>query len=133
MKKLSKTEQQIMDFFWNSEQTDIMARDVLQHFYELGKDWNQQYVANYLKNLQKLKMLRIEVRNGKYYYYPTMTRQEYRLIPARDVLHNDYNGSYSDFFCAMFSPHSTNSAKEIEKLRQLLDEYQRQIEAEEKK
>lgn len=130
MIKMSKTEQQIMDYFWNSEQTDIMARDVLQYFYKKGKSWNQQNIANHLKNLQKLRLLRAEVRNGKYYYYPTMTRQEYRLMPARDILHNDYKGSYSDLFCAMAQ--GSSSQEELEKLRKILDEFQQRIEAEKK-
>lgn len=123
MIKLSKTEQQIMDYFWDSEQTDIMARDVLQHFYEKGKSWNQQNIANHLKNLQKLRMLRAEVRNGKYYYYPTMTRQEYRLMPTKEILNKDYNGSYGDLFCAM--AHGSSSREEIEELRRILDDFQR--------
>ncbi len=124
--RLSKTEKQIMDFFWDSEKKEIMARDVLQHFYEHGKTWNQQNVANYLKNLQNIGILQAEVRNGKYYYYPTMTRQEYRLMPARNILEQDFNGSYGALFCALMSPYS--SEDELARLKKILDDYTQQLE-----
>lgn len=119
--RLSKTERQIMDFFWNSELNDIMARDVLQYFYQHGKTWNQQNVATYLKNLQNIGMLRAEVRNGKYYYYPTMTEAEYRLLPARQIIEEDFHGSYGDFFMALLHPSDEN---EIDKLKDILKDYE---------
>ncbi len=124
-RRLSKTEQVIMDYFWDSEKEEIMARDVLQYFYAQGKTWNQQNVANYLKNLQNIGMLRAEIRNGKYYYYPTMTRKEYQLLPTRRVIEEEFNGSYSAFFMALCTP---TPKSEIEKLKQILEEYERSIE-----
>lgn len=124
--RLSKTDQQIMDFFWDSGKKEIMARDVLQYFYAHGKTWNQQNVANYLKNLQKIGMLRAEVRNGKYFYYPTMSREDYRLLPTRKVIEEDYKGSYGDFVMALIED-TNNKDGEIDKLRNILENYAKSL------
>lgn len=121
--RLSKTDKIIMDFFWNTDKTDILARDVLQYSHEIGKSWNQQNVANYLKNLQKIGMVKSEVRNGKYYYYPTMTYTEYRMLSTKQVIQENFNGSYSNFMAALLPDDC--SIDEISELKKMLDEYKK--------
>lgn len=113
-----------MEYFWRSENKDILARDVLQYFHTQGKSWNQQNVANYLKNLQKIGMLRTEVRNNKYYYYPTMTEEEFRLLPVRKVLEEDFHGSYSSLVAALLGP---VDAEEVKMLKKMLEEYENSL------
>lgn len=123
--KLSKTDQIIMDFFWNTDKTDIMARDVLQYAYSIGKNWNQQNVANYLKNLQKIGMIKSNIKDGKYYYSATMTETEFQLLQTRETIENIFNGSYSSFMAAIIPPNC--SKEEIAELRKLLNEYEKEI------
>lgn len=120
--RLSKTDKIIMDFFWNTDETEIMARDVLQYAHEIGKNWNQQNVANYLKNLQKIGMIKSEVRNGKYYYYPIMTAIEYKMLSTKQVIQENFNGSYSAFMAALLPDDC--SIDEISALKRMLDEYE---------
>lgn len=124
--KLSKTDKIIMDFFWSTDKTDIMARDVLQYAYDIGKHWNQQNVANYLKNLQKIGMVKAEIRNGKYYYSTTMTEIEFHLLQTRETINSIFNGSYSSFMASIIPPNCTR--EEIEELKRMLSEYEQRIE-----
>lgn len=111
-----------MDFFWTTEKKDVMARDVLEHFTKEGKSWNQQNVATFLKNLQKIDMLRAEVRNGKYYYYPTMTVEQYALLPVKEAFHSFFGGSMERFVTA-FTANLTITDEEAEELEKLIEQY----------
>lgn len=121
--KLSKTDKWIMDFFWTSGSTDIMARDVLQYAHQCGKNWSHQNVANYLKNLQTIGMLSADVRGGKYYYHPTMSAYEYSLLPAKQVMHDVFNGSVGKFTAALTKPGPGLTDEDIEELEKLIEDY----------
>lgn len=109
-----------MNFFWNCGIKDIMARDVMEFFNEHGKTWNNQATATFLKDLQNIGMLRVEIRDGKYYYYPTMSEEDYTLLPAKKILRDMYKGSMGDFITALAKPENL-SKEEIDELRKILD------------
>lgn len=91
---LSKTELEIMEYFWNIN-SEISASDLRAHFPD--KNWSKQTISTFLKRLVHLGFLKVhKVSVVKYYYSALISKTDYELLPAKDVLYNVYNGSYGN-------------------------------------
>lgn len=120
-KSLSKTELEIMEYFWNIN-TEITASDLRNHF--SSKSWSKQTTTTFLKRLTNLGYLKIRKESIiKYYYSALISKEEYELMPAKNVLENIYNGSYGDFMCALLP--SDTDQDEIARLKQILADFER--------
>lgn len=121
---LSKTELEIMEYFW-SVNTEVLASDLRAHFPD--KNWSKQTISTFLKRLVHLGFLKVhKVSVVKYYYSALISKTEYELLPAKEVLDNVYNGSYGNFICALLPPDTDND--EITKLKHILADYEKRNE-----
>lgn len=57
----------------------------------------------------------------KYYYSVAITEKEYQLLPAKDIIHNTFLGSYGDFVCALIDPKEKLSEESIKKINDLIN------------
>lgn len=121
---LTKTELEIMEYFWTTNH-EITASDIREHFSE--KKWSKQTISSFLKKLVNLGYIkRRKVSVTKFYYSVHITKEEYELLPARNIIKNIYNGSYRKFVCALL-PNSI-SESELDELNKYLSEYKKKIE-----
>lgn len=117
---LSKTELEIMEYFWSSNVDEISASDLRNHF--SNKNWSKQTISTFLKRLVNFGYLKVRKASViKYYYSVLISKEEHELLPAKNVLNNVYNGSYENFVCALM-PSDTDKA-EIDKLKQILADF----------
>lgn len=127
--KLSKTELEIMEYFWSVDD-EINASDLHNHFSD--KNWSKQTLSTFLKRLVNHGYLKIRKESVvKYYYSPLISKKEYELLPAKNVLKNVYRGSFNDFFCAII-PDNINQ-NEIDRLKKILDDFTKRIEGDDSK
>ena len=107
-----------MEYLWGINQ-EVTAADIRNHFAE--KNWSKQAVSTFLKQLVGIGFLqRRKVSVTKFYYSVLISKEEYELLPARDVLENVYGGSYEDFICALIPP---TDKSEIDTLKQILADF----------
>lgn len=120
-KKLTKTELEIMDYIWETND-EILASDIRKHFSH--KNWSKQTISSYLKKLVNIKLLKVRKESiVKYYYSASISKNEYELLPAKDILEKVYKGSLRAFFCAFISPNIDE--KEIDELQNMLQEFKK--------
>lgn len=102
---LTKTELEIMHYIWSTN-SEVTATDVREHFSD--KNWSKQSVGTFLKKLVNSNFLKIRRESlTKYFYSATLSEQEYSMLPAKEVVKNFFNNSYSSFICA-FLPNDIN-------------------------
>lgn len=94
--RLSETQQQIMEFFWGMNRK-ISCRELQSVFnFQMNKDWKIQTVNTHLTRLVAKNFL-ITERVGKFYvYFPTMTKEEYKLARTIHMINFHYD-SVKDF------------------------------------
>ena len=120
---LTKTELEIMEYFWSTNR-EITASDIREHFSE--KNWSKQTISSFLKKLVNFGYIkRRKISVTKFYYSVHITKEEYELLPARNIIKNIYNGSYKDFVCALLP--NTISKSELDELNKYLAEYKKEM------
>lgn len=118
---LTKTELEIMQYIWKIN-SEVTAKDIREHFSD--KNWSKQSVSIFLRKLVKSNFLKVrQVSINKYYYSAAITEQEYSILPAREILKNVFNNSYSNFFCALLPDDVTE--EDIRLLEELLSFYEK--------
>lgn len=117
--KLTNTELEIMQYIW-SMNCEVTARDVRLHFSH--KMWSKQAVSTFLKQLVKSGYLSIRKESvTKYYYSAAITKAEYNISPAKDIMDQFFSGSLRNFFCALIKPIEL-SAEQIQDLDNLISQ-----------
>ncbi len=121
---LTKTEYEIMQYFWTINK-ELTARNIRDYFSNKGKNWSKQSVSTFLKNLVELGFLKVnKISATKYYYSVAISRDEYDLLPAKKIINDVFNGSYSDFVCTLVSSYKNLSKDDLIKLENILNELQ---------
>ena len=117
---LSKTEFEIMQYLWNSDQ-EVSAREIRDHF--SSKNWSKQAISTFLKRLADYNFIKIRKESiTKYYYSAAMTEKDYNLLPAKDIVKKSYNGSFSAFVCDLFDSNEVISAEDIDRIQKKINE-----------
>lgn len=128
---LTKTELEIMNYIWETNK-EITASDIRIHF--SNKNWSKQAVTTFLKKLVSMEFLKVNKASVvKYYYSALISKEEYELLPARDILENVYYGSYGDFICALLPLDIDKVENEIYEIKRILEHYKKHIEGNDSK
>lgn len=118
---LSDSELFVMKVIWRSDESlslqDIVER--VNRIYE--KNWKQQTVSVFLGRIVKKNLLISKRQGRQFFYYPTISEEEYRkkeVIKTVDVLSD---GQVDVFFAALAQARNLTES-EKNKIRGILDE-----------
>lgn len=117
---LTKTEFEIMQYLWNTNH-EVTARDIRDYF--SCKNWSKQTISTFLKRLATYGFINVRKESiTRYYYSALITKKEYNLLPAKEIVKKSYQGSYGDFICDLFDSQEKLSIEDIERIRNKLNE-----------
>lgn len=118
---LSDSELFVMKVIWRSDESlslqDIVER--VNRIYE--KNWKQQTVSVFLGRIVKKNLLISKRQGRQFFYYPTISEEEYRkkeVIKTVDVL----SDGQADVFFAALAQARNLTESEKNKIRGILDE-----------
>lgn len=112
--RLSPTEHEIMEFFWNA-QTEYDFKELMQRFNEDGgKEWKKQTLNTFLSRLLDKGLLKRRMEGRKAYYSYRIDRTQYEQEKAKEVLENGYEGKITHFLAALTGNNSIINADEQE-------------------
>lgn len=122
--KLSPSELEIMDFFWNSE-NEKCKQDVLNYF--SGKDGST--VSFFLSKLTKKGFL-VPRRDGRNFFYaPSITRLQYEQNLINETLNKTYGNSL-EMILASFCGRESASEEDLEHIRGWLKDLEHKLDKE---
>jgi len=116
MKKISKSEQVILDILWRSP--PLTAAQITQ-LCQRETPWSDKTVKTFIGRLRDKAAIRAEKR-GVYYYSPALTRQEAGLLQAKEVVEGMFGGSFAQM-TANFIDSGELNEQDIRSLREYLD------------
>lgn len=118
---LSECELYVMKVIWKSKES-LSVQEITERVNRLyEKNWNQKTVSAFLGRIVNKKLL-ISKRQGRYfYYYPTITEEEYCQKEALKCVNILVDGQVDGFLSALSRARKLTS-EEKEKIRGLLDE-----------
>ena len=118
---LSDSELYVMKIIWRSEESlslqDIAER--VNRIYE--KNWKPQTVSVFLGRIVKKNLLTSKRQGRQFYYYPTITEEEYRKKEAVKCVDSLGDGRADVFFAALSQARDLTE-EEKEKIRGILNE-----------
>lgn len=116
---LSKTENEVMHFFWNRNDKFTFG-EVYDYFIdEKGKTWKKQTLQTYLSRLVKKGVLANEKKGNTYLYFAKVDEKEYIQNWTKNFLNNTFNGSVKSFLSAL-SGDCNLDEKTINELKEFL-------------
>lgn len=92
---MTKTEMQVMEFFWETGKSYTFAE--LQKYFTEKKGWKKQTLNTYLRNLHMKEFIKKELIDRKT-VYTAISRKEYEQKKAEDFLQKNYKGKLHNFF-----------------------------------
>ena len=114
--RLSQTEHEIMEFFWDA-QKEYDFKELMQHFNEEGgKEWKKQTLNTFLSRLLDKGLLERRMEGRKAYYRYRLDQKQYEQEKAKEVLENGYDGKISHFIAALTGNDHVTEADEQELL-----------------
>lgn len=117
---LTKTEKQIMDIFWDSDQKELTSKDMMEYSKTiLKKEWKVQTLCTFLTNLQKMGLLGIRVQGRKNIYYAVCTREEHIHNWTRNLIQAEFGNSIGNFLLA-FTGGKNLSQEEADEIKKLI-------------
>ena len=115
--KISDAEWTVMDILWTGK--SFALKEITSALAEVN-GWSRNTVHTYLKRMEANGMVSID-RNSKKPYAAAVSREECAREEREELLSKVYQGSAGDLVVA-FLKESMISAKERDRLRQMLDE-----------
>ena len=113
---LTENEKIIMNHFW--ERNDwISGAEMWEHFHNVGKDYDRSTVNSYLARMTAKGLLKKE----KTKYVNVLTKEEFEIAKTECVLNTMYDGSLSNFLCALHGSNILNDVSNA-KLKDYLNE-----------
>ncbi len=117
--RITKTEYVIMEYLWSLDH-EATAGEIREHFAQ--RNWSKQTVSSFLKRLTKSGYLKMrKVSPTKCYYTVLISENDHKLLPVHEVVEKSFDGSYSDFVCAIVKKEKL-SKDTIERITKLIDE-----------
>lgn len=118
---LSDSELFVMKVIWRSDESlslqDIAER--VNRFY--GKNWKPQTVSVFLGRIVKKNLLVSKRQGRQFYYYPTISEEEYRKKETVKCVDTLGDGKADVFFAALSQARNLTE-EEKEKIRGILNE-----------
>lgn len=118
---LSDSELYVMKIIWRSEES-LSLQDIAERVNRIyGKNWKPQTVSVFLGRIVKKNLLTSKRQGRQFYYYPTITEEEYRKKEAVKCVDSLGDGRADVFFAALSQARNLTE-EEKEKIRGILDE-----------
>lgn len=120
--QISEAEWQIMKIIWNKP--NITSREIIELLYD-NTEWKPNTVKTLLSRLVKkgaVGFTKDKQDKRLYYYYPAIGEEECIIYESKSFLHRVYDGSVSSMM-ASFIKHNKLSQKDIDELKQILDDH----------
>lgn len=118
---LSDSELFVMKVIWRSEES-LSLQDIAERVNRVyGKNWKPQTVSVFLGRIVKKNLLVSKRQGRQFYYYPTISEEEYRkkeTVKCVDIL----GDGKADIFFAALSQARNLTKEEKEKIRGILNE-----------
>ncbi len=117
MKRLTKKEKQIMDFFW--AKGPMFVRELLALYPDPKPHVNT--VSTQVRILESRGYLRHEAFGNSFRYLPTMTEKEYGKSSIAGVIKNYFNDSYLSAVSAFVKEEKIS----VDELKDLIDQIEK--------
>lgn len=116
--KISEAEWQVMKIIW--AKPPLTATQVIEYL-KPETQWNPKTIHTLIARLVKKEVLGVNKDSSLFEYYPLVSRDDCMREETKSFLHKVYDGSLH-LLLANFVKDESLSPKEIEQLRNLLDE-----------
>ena len=118
---LSDSELYVMKTIWRSEES-LSLQDIAERVNRIyGKNWKPQTVSVFLGRIVKKNLLTSKRQGRQFYYYPTITEEEYCKKEAVKCVDSLGDGRADVFFAALSRARDLTE-EERKKIRGILDE-----------
>ena len=118
---LSDSELFVMKIIWRSEES-LSLQDIAERVNRVyGKNWKPQTVSVFLGRIVKKNLLISKRQGRQFYYYPTISEEEYRKKEAVKCVDTLGDGKADVFFAALSQARNLTE-EEKEKIRGILNE-----------
>jgi len=115
--KLSKAEEQIMNYLWKLD--TAFMKDLLEQFPEPKPAATT--VATLLKRILDKGYIAYKLNGRSREYYPLISKNDYFSTHVNGLIKNFFNNSASQF-ASFFTQETDLSKKELEELRNIIDQ-----------
>lgn len=118
---LSDSEFFVMKVIWRSEES-LSLQDIAERVNRVyGKNWKPQTVSVFLGRIVKKNLLVSKRQGRQFYYYPTISEEEYRKKETVKCVDTLGDGKADVFFAALSQARNLTK-EEKEKIRGILNE-----------
>jgi BlaI family transcriptional regulator, penicillinase repressor len=100
MKKIPRTELQVMKFIWNQDDFRIASVDITK-FMKEEYDWSKGTTSKTLIRLVEKEFLKSEKEGRQTFYYPLIDSEEYLKFETQDFFSFMHNNSLSSMISAL--------------------------------
>ena len=99
-KILAETEVEIMELLWSVE-NPMPSIEILNYFNDHDKNWKKQTLNTFLYRLLQAEVIDRISEHRRYLYTPIITKKQYEMRRAEDVITRIYDGSFVNFVEAL--------------------------------
>ena len=118
LKTLSGSELEIMTVLWESE-SPMSVSELLERF-ALSKGWKVTTVSTFVTRLKDKGFLTVGKGRGAKVYFPSISKEQYDLSLAKNVIDTSFNGSAVSMVVSLWDGKAI-SREELEQLRGWID------------
>ncbi|WP_367566656.1 BlaI/MecI/CopY family transcriptional regulator [Lacrimispora sp.] len=117
---LTKTEEAVMDIFWELDEPATFKEIMDLINLKLDKEWKKQTVGTYLAKFQESGLIMANKRSMRAYLYtPACTKEEYKQMCVKRLIEEDFHNSIGEFVAA-FTGGKKLSSRDAEELKKFL-------------
>lgn len=120
--RISEAESVVMDVLW--QRSPISAEDIYAELAQT-QDWQESTVKTLLNRLLNKAAIAAERDGRRYLYRPVLAREDYVLAESKGLLDRLFGGRIAPLV-AHFSEHRKLSRKDLEELKKLIAEIERE-------
>ncbi|NDV59425.1 BlaI/MecI/CopY family transcriptional regulator [Bacteroides sp. 519] len=115
--KLSKTEEQLMEYIWSSGK--VFMKDIIEYYPDPKPAAST--IATLLKRMQDKGYIGYETYGNSRQYYPIIRKEDYFSKHVSNII-KDFFGDSALQFASFFTRTSNMSASELENLKEIIDQ-----------
>jgi len=115
--KLSKTEEQLMEYIWSSEK--VFMKDIIESYPDPKPAAST--IATLLKRMQDKGYIGYETYGNSRQYYPIIRKEDYFSNHVGGII-KDFFGDSALQFASFFTRTSNMSASELENLKEIIEQ-----------
>lgn len=112
--KISDAEHEIMKIIWNKD-GEVTTSDIVEGLGE-SKQWKLTTIITLANRLVEKNVLKVRKEGRVNYYYPNVTKDEYKSYQATDFIDNMYSGSVKSLVASLYDNKKIDE-KDIDELR----------------